>query len=74
MTDRDVNCHTIANSPIDIGLQSNGAAEVDSDSSLQGSGALAAKRLSNKDCMDQLQCIQQLVRGIDSYQDRDSYS
>ncbi|XP_029572413.1 T-box transcription factor TBX3 isoform X2 [Salmo trutta] len=74
MTDRDVNCHTIANSPIAAPLDCRPMSEVDSDSSLQGSGALATKRLCNKDCMDQLQCIQQLVRGIDSYQDRDSYS
>ncbi|XP_055774417.1 T-box transcription factor TBX3-like [Salvelinus fontinalis] len=74
MTDRDVNCHTIANSPIAAPLDCRPMSEVNSDSSLQGSGASAAKRLSNKDCMDQLQCIQELVRGIDSYQDIDSYS
>ncbi|XP_035643360.1 T-box transcription factor TBX3 [Oncorhynchus keta] len=74
MTDRDVNCHTIANRPIAAPLHCMPMSEVNSVSSLQSSGASAAKRVSSKDCMDQLQCIQQLVRGIDSYQDRDSYS
>ncbi|CAB1320032.1 unnamed protein product [Coregonus sp. 'balchen'] len=73
-TDRDVNCHSIANSPIAAPLDCRPMSEVNSDSSPQGSRAPAAKRVSSKDCMDQLQCMQQLVSGIDSYQDRESYS
>uniref|UniRef100_A0A3P8ZIW3 T-box domain-containing protein n=1 Tax=Esox lucius TaxID=8010 RepID=A0A3P8ZIW3_ESOLU len=74
MVDRDIYFHSTGNSttasPLDC--RHRPTPEVNSDFVPMGSGASAAKRITSKDRMDQLQCIHQLVSGINSYRDLSS--